>query len=579
MTVGGVARRDRLDQIEDRRHRGIGADQAAVSRRGRRARSGCGRARSDRGSGSGCRCGRRRRSRDARRFRRCGGCPGRRARWRGRWRAAGAAGGPEELGDRRVELEDVAPGTVSAAAGARPVTRLAAGLCSTTMPSASTATTPSSVEASQASKIPASTACMPPVQGRGVAANMWNPMRAHRKVLPDVAEIPRLHQPTRGGAPMSDAFLSSDDFDEQAHQLYNEGRYDEALTVLKEGIALYPHAVELHIGKAYAHLAREEFAWSRRSFDNGARPRSRSRGRPRRAWARRCSSWATATAPCSAFERILQLGLPGRPRADAPGRTRAVPRGADRAGAPLLRPGRRGPSRVARRRRLPGLRRRTGWATTPARSTGCGARWSWSRASPRRGSTSPTCSTTAARPRPRCTTSSAPSRRTTSTSSASGATSSSRSRSTACRTRIPSSSPGSTRLGEVAGEPDPIDMLLAEVEATQADGGDPRPAPARAVRHAAERAARDAEEAGPGRVAPGRHAVGPGLRGNWDEILLQMKAADREWAQGSLERFMTSLARRGHAETGVVIPTTDAEAFIRGSARGGSAPDRPVGKA
>ena len=66
---------------------------------------------------------------------------------------------------------------------------------------------------------------------------------------------------------MSDAFLSSDDFDEQAHQLYNEGRYDEALTVLKEGITLYPHAVELHIGKAYAHLAREEFAWSRRSFE------------------------------------------------------------------------------------------------------------------------------------------------------------------------------------------------------------------------------------------------------------------------------------------------------------------------
>ena len=28
---------------------------------------------------------------------------------------------------------------------------------------------------------------------------------------------------------MSDAFRSSDEFDEQAHQLYNEGRYDEAL--------------------------------------------------------------------------------------------------------------------------------------------------------------------------------------------------------------------------------------------------------------------------------------------------------------------------------------------------------------
>ena len=66
---------------------------------------------------------------------------------------------------------------------------------------------------------------------------------------------------------MSDAFLSSDDFDEQAHQLYNQGRYDEALETLKDGLALYPNAVELHIGMGYAYLAREEFAWSRRAFE------------------------------------------------------------------------------------------------------------------------------------------------------------------------------------------------------------------------------------------------------------------------------------------------------------------------
>jgi len=33
--------------------------------------------------------------------------------------------------------------------------------------------------------------------------------------------------------------------------------------------------------------------------------------------------------------------------------------------------------------------------------------------------------------------------------------------------------------------------------------------------------------------------------------------------------FMANVARRGRAETGVVIPVTDAEAFIRGSARAG----------
>ena len=63
--------------------------------------------------------------------------------------------------------------------------------------------------------------------------------------------------------------------------------------------------------------------------------------------------------------------------------------------------------------------------------------------------------------------------------------------------------------------------------------------------------------------------AGHSLRGTWEEILLQMKAADREWAQGSLTDFMASHARRGQAETGVVIPTTDAEAFIRGSAEAG----------
>ena len=66
---------------------------------------------------------------------------------------------------------------------------------------------------------------------------------------------------------MSDSFLSSEEYDERAHTLYNEGEYDEAIAVLKEGLGLYPHAVELHVGLGYARLAREEFAWARRAFD------------------------------------------------------------------------------------------------------------------------------------------------------------------------------------------------------------------------------------------------------------------------------------------------------------------------
>jgi tetratricopeptide (TPR) repeat protein len=66
---------------------------------------------------------------------------------------------------------------------------------------------------------------------------------------------------------MSHSFLSSEEYDERAHQMYNEGNYDGALATLREGLALYPNAVELHIGVGYARLARDEFAWARRSFE------------------------------------------------------------------------------------------------------------------------------------------------------------------------------------------------------------------------------------------------------------------------------------------------------------------------
>ena len=66
---------------------------------------------------------------------------------------------------------------------------------------------------------------------------------------------------------MPTPFLSSEEYDERAHQLYNEGQYDDALDVLREGLALYPNSVELHIGVGYARLAREEYAWARQSFE------------------------------------------------------------------------------------------------------------------------------------------------------------------------------------------------------------------------------------------------------------------------------------------------------------------------
>jgi Flp pilus assembly protein TadD len=66
---------------------------------------------------------------------------------------------------------------------------------------------------------------------------------------------------------MSFSFLSSEEFDEQAHQLYDAGEYDRALEVLLEGVRRYPDAVDLQVGLGYVRLAREEFAWARQTFE------------------------------------------------------------------------------------------------------------------------------------------------------------------------------------------------------------------------------------------------------------------------------------------------------------------------
>lgn len=62
-------------------------------------------------------------------------------------------------------------------------------------------------------------------------------------------------------------FLSSEEFDEQAHEFYNAGDYEEALRLLREGLSRYPESPELQVGVGYVRLAREEFGWARCAFD------------------------------------------------------------------------------------------------------------------------------------------------------------------------------------------------------------------------------------------------------------------------------------------------------------------------
>ena len=64
-------------------------------------------------------------------------------------------------------------------------------------------------------------------------------------------------------------FLSSEEYDERAHRQYDSGDYDAALETLKEGLQLYPSSVDLHVGLGYTRLAREEFVLAKAAFEQG----------------------------------------------------------------------------------------------------------------------------------------------------------------------------------------------------------------------------------------------------------------------------------------------------------------------
>lgn len=66
---------------------------------------------------------------------------------------------------------------------------------------------------------------------------------------------------------MADSLLSSEEYDERAHRLYDEGDYDTALVTLKDGLRYYPHSVELYVGLGYTQLAREEYVWAKQAFE------------------------------------------------------------------------------------------------------------------------------------------------------------------------------------------------------------------------------------------------------------------------------------------------------------------------
>jgi Tfp pilus assembly protein PilF len=366
---------------------------------------------------------------------------------------------------------------------------------------------------------------------------------------------------------MSDAFLSSDDFDEQAHHLYNEGRYDEALTVLKEGITLYPHAVELHIGTAYAHLAREEFAWARRSFEQAlALDPDHEDGLA--GLGETLLKLGDRDGAMRAVERILQLGFQDDHELML------------QVGRALFREGLVGPAHrffdlaAAAHPESPDAAACLGYASHRLGNDAGSLYWlrraleidaGYSEARiylanllyDRGESEAALHHLERTQPEDHF--------------DELGIW-----RHIELKKNIyrlpdedPELAPWLLRLAEVVGEPDAIDLLLAEVEAQQGDGGVRDPYQLELFGTLLSELHAMQKKPGQSELHLVMTLAGNSIRGTWDEILMEMKAADREWAQGSLSDFMASLARRGQTETGVVIPTTTAEAFIRGSAEAG----------
>src|SRR5690606_33319787 len=121
----------------------------------------------------------------------------------------------------------------------------------------------------------------------------------------------------------------------------------------------------------------------------------------------------------------------------------------------------------------------------------------------------------------------------------------------------------------VSGEPDRLDTMRAEVEALQPDGTTRDPTQLELFGTLRTELAAMQKRPQPVGTQTVATLSGRTFRGTWEEILEQMKNAEHEWVDAPLAEFMEDMARHGAAETGVVIPTTDAEAFMRGSVRAG----------
>jgi tetratricopeptide (TPR) repeat protein len=366
---------------------------------------------------------------------------------------------------------------------------------------------------------------------------------------------------------MPSPFLSSEEYDERAHQLYNEGQYEEALEVLREGLALYPHSVELHIGVGYARLAREEYAWARKSFEE-ALVLDPEHEDALAGLGETLMKFGQQEAGVKTFRRILELGYrddidlmlqAGRAlfRESLFEEAReffeiAVQQAPEMAeGVALLgytqhRLGEEDSSVSMLRRALQIdddhaeariylaniLYDRGDYEaalyhldrTTPEDHWDELGIW----------------------------------------------------RLVELKKSIyrlqdddPELRPWDERLAELAGEPDDVDEILAEIEGRFNDqrSGDDQQSQLELFGALLSEFAEQRDPAEP------RHRIltreGREYVGSWEQIVREMRDANKQWAGRTVQEFMHNEARRGYSLTGITIPTHNAESFIRGSADAG----------
>jgi len=365
---------------------------------------------------------------------------------------------------------------------------------------------------------------------------------------------------------MSDPFLSSEEYSERAHELYNQGQYDDAVEVLREGLSRYPSAAELHMGLGYARLAREEYAWARVAFEHalGLHPGQEDAlaglaetllKLGERARALRCYDQILALGFREDHDLMIQIGralfregMFGHARGFFEICATHHPESSEAAASVGYAAHRLGDEASA----LYWLRRALDLDATHSE-----ARIYLGNVLYDRGEYEAALVHFERTEPPEHTDELAIWRIIELKKSI---------------YRLPPGDPELVpwrqRREELEGDVEPVDRLLAEVEAIQPDGTvrDPTQLELFGTLLMELQGMQQRRSTETHRV---RTTRGVTYAGTWEEIVLQMKMDDRDWSEVSVTDYMEQVARRSRAESGVIIPATDAEAFVRGSAVAG----------